>query len=152
MVEPINLTLDFSIPTVYKVVSLNPFQVQNCFDGGHISDGNYLIGKHFNINKREFMRFEHIHYLFGSVSIPPSFPTINCSLGDYLLETYEEELCIDLTGFLLQTKEYFNTVDLIYDISQHVNEIPEKIINYILKNGKTISNESKQDMAMRARD
>lgn len=72
------------------------------------------------------------HWLSGPKELKPGYTT-------FFLQNDARESCenfeksFDRLRMLLGSKDYYHVADIIYDLSNKVDEIPDKLINFILE-------------------
>ena len=91
--------------------------------------GVFRIDSHANHATKEYL----FHHISGSRDIFPGYST--CYLTNDLYEVKNGKTTDPFTKLriLLGTKDYYNVADILYDLSNEVDEIPDRLFNYILE-------------------
>lgn len=91
--------------------------------------GIFRIDSRINHGTKECL----YHWLSGSKDIQPGYTT--CYLTNDLYDAtfgIQSDVYTKLR-ILLGTKDYFHVGDILYDLANEVNEIPDSLFNYILE-------------------
>jgi hypothetical protein len=91
--------------------------------------GVFRIDSRANHLTKEYL----FHHISGSRDIQPGYTTFYLGNDQDDVMGLTQRSPFTKLRYLLGAKDYYNAADILYDLANEVNEIPDSLFNYILE-------------------